>query len=104
MRKLKNKNEFMNLLKHIPKILRPDLLKILMEMGHGDEIVIADGNFPISPVAQSLVRLHGHGVPKILEAVLKAFPLDTHVERAVSFMAARRGVKIQPVIWEELTN
>lgn len=50
------------MLKHIPAILTPDLLKVLMEMGHGDEIVIADGNFPGAAIAKRLIRLDGHGV------------------------------------------
>ena len=49
------------MLKHIPEILTPELLKVLMEMGHGDEIVIADGNFPGAAIAQRLIRLDGHG-------------------------------------------
>ncbi len=89
------------MLKNIPSILTPDLLKILMEMGHGDEIVIADGNFPASSIAQRLVRLDGHPIPGILEAILKLFPLDTYVERPISLMAVTPGDKIQPVIWEE---
>jgi len=71
-----------------------------MEMGHGDEIVIADGNFPSASIAQRLVRLDGHGVPEILEAILKLFPLDTYVEKAVSLMAIVPGDKVQPDIWE----
>ena len=56
------------MLKTIPPILSPDLLKILMEMGHGDEILLADGNFPAASVAQRLIRCDGHGVPEVLEA------------------------------------
>ena len=48
------------MLKGIPSIISPDLLKILMEMGHGDELVIGDGNFPAARVAQRLVREDGH--------------------------------------------
>ena len=59
------------MLKGIPSILSPDLLKMLMEMGHGDEIVIADGNFPSASIGQRVIRLDGHGVPEILDAVLK---------------------------------
>ena len=58
------------MLKGIPSILSPELLKILMEMGHGDEIVISDGNFPAASMAQRLVRCDGHGVPEILDAIL----------------------------------
>ena len=57
------------MLKHIPPILTPELLKVLMEMGHGDEIVIADGNFPGAAIAQRLIRLDGHGVPEIRDAL-----------------------------------
>jgi len=89
------------MLKNIPGILSPDLLKVLMEMGHGDEIVLADGNFPASSIAQRLVRLDGHGVPEILEAVLRLFPLDTYVEMPVSLMAVTPGDKTQPKIWEQ---
>ena len=59
------------MLKNISPVISPELLKILMEMGHGDEIVIGDGNFPAASVAQRLVRLDGHGVNELLEAVLK---------------------------------
>ena len=82
-------------------MLSPDLLKTLMEMGHGDEIVIADGNFPAASIAQRLIRLDGHSIPGILEAVLKLFPLDTYVERPVSLMAVTPGDTVKPVIWEE---
>ncbi len=74
------------MLKNIPSILSPELLKILMEMGHGDYIVIGDGNFPAATNAQRLVRLDGHGVPKILDAILKLMPLDTYVDAPVSLM------------------
>jgi L-fucose mutarotase len=89
------------LLKNIPDILNPDLLKILNEMGHGDEIVIADGNFPAASIAQKLIRLDGHGVPEVLAAILKFFPLDTYVELPVGVMAINPGDNIKPVIWDE---
>jgi len=89
------------MLKNIPKILSPDLLKIIMEMGHGDEIVIADGNFPSASIAQRLVRLDGHAIPDILEAMLRLFPLDTYVEKPVALMAVMPGDPYKPVIWEE---
>jgi L-fucose mutarotase len=89
------------MLKGIPSVLSPDLLRILMEMGHGDELVIADGNFPAASIAQRLVRLDGHAIPKILESVLQLFPLDTYAERSVGLMAVAPGDKVQPSIWEE---
>ena len=89
------------MLKGIPSILSPDLLKILMEMGHGDEIVIADGNFPAASMAQRLVRCDGHGVPKILDAILKLFPLDTYVEHPIALMEVVPGDPVKPVIWDQ---
>ena len=59
------------MLKHIPPILTPELLKVLMEMGHGDEIVIADGNFPGAAIAQRLIRLDGHGAFCLWTAIPK---------------------------------
>lgn len=66
------------MLKGIPNIISPELLKVLMEMGHGDEIVIGDGNFPGQSVNERCLRADGHGVPELLEAILKLFPLDTY--------------------------
>ena len=86
------------MLKNISPILSPELLKILMEMGHGDEIVIGDGNFPAASVAQRLVRLDGHGVPDVLDAVLRLMPLDTYVDAPVALMD--NGDKTnRPEIW-----
>jgi L-fucose mutarotase len=89
------------MLKNIPPILSPELMKILLEMGHGDEIVLADGNFPAASVAQRLVRCDGHGVPELLEAVLKLFPLDIYVDRPVALMSVVPGDKTKPTIWEQ---
>lgn len=89
------------MLKNIPNILSPDLLKVLMEMGHGNEIVLADGNFPAASVAQRLIRLDGHGIPEILEAILHFFPLDTYVEFPAGLMAVTPGDPVKPVIWDE---
>lgn len=89
------------MLKGIPSILSPELLKIMMEMGHGDEIIIADGNFPAASHAQHLVRCDGHGVPEVLEAILKLLPLDQYVESPVALMSVVPGDPIVPVIWDE---
>ena len=81
--------------------MSPELLKILMEMGHGDELVIADGNFPAASIARTFVRLDGHGVPEVLGAILRFFPLDTYVDFPVALMAAvEHGERITPPIWE----
>jgi len=88
------------MLKGIPNILSPELLKILMEMGHGDEIVIVDGNYPAASHAQRLIRLDGHGVPEILKAVVKFFPLDTFVQKPVTLMAKVPGSDVETPIWD----
>jgi L-fucose mutarotase len=87
------------MLKGIPNILPPDLLKILMEMGHGDELVIADGNFPAASHAQRLVRCDGLGAAPLLDAVLQLFPLDWFVKYPVALMALVPGDNYSPEIW-----
>jgi L-fucose mutarotase len=89
------------MLKGIPSILSPELLKVLMEMGHGDEIVLADGNFPAASTAQRLIRSDGNTVPELLAAIMGLFPLDTFVERPVALMAVVPGHNYQPSIWED---
>ncbi|MBO0993247.1 L-fucose mutarotase [Bacillus sp. SD088] len=89
------------MLKGIPSIISPELMKILMEMGHGDEIVLADANFPSASHAQHhLIRCDGHGIPELLAAILKFFPLDTYVEHPVTLMDVVEGEQFQPTIWE----
>jgi L-fucose mutarotase len=89
------------MLKNIPEVISPELMKVLMEMGHDDEIVLADGNFPAASVANKLIRCEGYGVPEIMEAVLKFLPLDQYVEHPVALMAVVPGDKTKPTIWEE---
>ena len=64
------------MLKGIPPILSPELLKALCEMGHTDELVIGDGNFPGHTYGKQVIRMDGHGVPELLDAILQVFPLD----------------------------
>lgn len=96
-----NKKGAINMLKGIPDIISPELLKILDEMGHGDEIVIGDGNFPAASNAKRLVRLDGHGVPEILEAILKLVPLDPYVDSPVMLMQVTPGDDTDPIIWKD---
>ena len=74
------------MLKGISKNLSPELLKILAEMGHGDEIVIADGNFPAASNAKRLIRADGLNVPPLLDDILSLFPRDTAVPHPVTLM------------------
>lgn len=68
------------MLRGIDPILSPDLLRILCAMGHGDEVVIADANFPGVSSARTLVRQDGINAPRVLRAVLSVMPLDTFVD------------------------
>ena len=92
------------MLKGISPVISPELIKILMEMGHGDEIVLADGNFPAAANAQRLVRSDGNGVSVLLDAILKLLPLDEYVVQPVALMSVVPGDPYQPVIWDEYRN
>ena len=91
------------MLKGIPAILTPELLKVLAEMGHGDEIVLADGNFPAESMGKDavVIRADGHTVPEILDAVLQLIPLDQYVKEPTALMEVVPGDNVKPVIWEE---
>ena len=91
------------MLKGVPSVLSPQLLKVLAEMGHGDEIVIADGNFPAESMGTNavVVRADGHGVPEILDAVLQMMPLDQYVPHPAALMEVVPGDKCIPVIWNQ---
>ncbi len=88
------------MLKTIPPVLGPDLLKILMEMGHGDELVIADGNFPAAAKAKRLIRMDGLGCCEILEAVLKLLPLD-HMQQNVMLMEVAKNDTVKTPVWNQ---
>lgn len=89
------------MLKNIPKLLSPELVKTLMEMGHGDEIVIADGNFPAETIGKRVVRCDGHGVTELLDAIMQLFPLDTYTEKPVMLMEVVPGDPVVPTIWDD---
>jgi L-fucose mutarotase len=91
------------MLKGIPKIIAPDALKFLAEMGHGDEIVIADGNFPAASIAAGsrLVRADGYGAVALLEAIMALFPLDAYSTPNVMLMEVMKGDNVATPIWDE---
>jgi L-fucose mutarotase len=70
----------------LPPLLTPDLLHALASMGHGDEIVIVDGNFPAATVARRVIDIAGATATQVLDAVLTVMPLDTFVSPAVVTM------------------
>jgi len=85
----------------ISKLISPELLKVLSEMGHSDEIVLADGNFPAASHAQRLIRADGHDVPALLDAILQLFPLDQYVEKPAALMQVVPGDTVETPIWEQ---
>ena len=93
------------MLKGIPKILSPELLKVLCEMGHSDRIVIADGNFPSESIGRDIkvIRADGHGAKELLAAILEVFPLDTYTDKPVALMQLMKRDKgrIETPIWDE---
>ncbi len=93
------------MLKGIPKLLSPELLKVLCEMGHSDRIVIADGNFPSETMGKDakVIRYDGQDIPALLDAILTVLPLDTYVEKPVvlmELMDCDKGL-IETPIWDE---
>lgn len=88
------------MLKNIPKIVCPALLKILCEMGHGDEIVIADGNFPAENYGKRVIRADGLGGEEMLDAVLSLVPLDTYATENLLLMETTNGDPT-PEIWDK---
>ncbi|MDD2970698.1 MAG: RbsD/FucU domain-containing protein [Lachnospiraceae bacterium] len=90
------------MLKNVPKILSPELLKVLCEMGHSDRLVISDGNFPAESMGKDaiVIRCDGHGVPELLDAILQVFPLDSYVEHPVNLMEVMSGDEVETPIWD----
>ncbi len=84
----------------ISSLISPELLKVLMEMGHSDEIVLADGNFPAASHAQRLIRADGHGIPELLDAILRLFPLDPYVDKPAALMQVVPGDTVETPIWD----
>ena len=89
------------MLKGIPAILSPELLKILMQMGHGDELVLADGTSPQFAHPDKVVRCDGHGIPELLDAILRFMPLDQYVESPTILMSVYSDDSCEPEIWEK---
>ena len=90
------------MLKGIPSILSPELLKVLCEMGHSDRIVIGDGNFPAESMGKDaiVIRCDGHGVPELLDAILQVMPLDNYVEKPMNLMEVMPGDPVETPIWD----
>ena len=89
------------MLLNTPKIIPPELLMLLSEMGHGDELTIGDANFPAHAYSDKIIRMDGHGIPEILDAVLQLIPLDQYVENPVTLMEIPPTDDTKAPIWDE---
>jgi L-fucose mutarotase len=92
------------MLKNVPTCISPELMNVLMRMGHGDDLVLADGNFPAETNARQLIRADGHGMTTILDAVLTFLPVDTFVEAPVVVMNPVDPQAPEPPIWSEFRS
>lgn len=89
------------MLRGVNPILSPDLLYILRAMGHGDDIVIADANFPAESMGQQVVRLDGLSATDVLEAILSVMPLDSFTESPATTMQVVDDPEATPPVVEE---
>ena len=88
------------MLKNIPLQMPPELMKIMLEMGHGDELLLCDGNYPKVGCPERCVRMDGYGIVEILDMILTFFPLDAYVEHPVTLMAVVKGDPYKPEVWD----
>jgi L-fucose mutarotase len=99
-------SEETDMLQNVPKILSPELLKVLATMGHSDVIVLADGNFPVGKYEREpgirIVRADGLGIPGLLDAILTLIPLDPYVDKPVRLMQVADVDKdLDIAIWKD---
>lgn len=92
------------MLRYIPPILSPELLKVLAEMGHGDKLVIGDANFAAASMAKNsiLVRCDGLKATDLMDAILTLMPLDDFVDKPVLIMDKEpRHAELECPVWDE---
>lgn len=89
------------MLKKIPRLILPDFMKVLMEMGHGDEIVFGDANFPAESMGKKVIHMENSRITEILEAVMPFFTLDNFVSENVILMSVVAGKGEEPSVWKK---
>ncbi|MFC1764401.1 L-fucose mutarotase [Planctomycetota bacterium] len=87
------------MLKGISPVISPELLKIMAEMGHGDELILADAHFPGHTFADTVVRADGLRIPDLLEGIIPLFELDSYADPLI-MMAAVAGDTLDPTVEE----
>lgn len=90
------------MLKGVPEIISPDLLRILAQMGHGDEIVLSDAHFPAYSISSNVVRADGSSSPEMMAAILKLMELDQYVDNPVFLMEPLPGDAVDPALLAEI--
>lgn len=88
------------MLRKIPRLILPDFMKTLMEMGHGDEIVFGDANFPAETIGKKVIHMENSRATEILEAVMPFFALDNFVSENVILMSVVPGKGEEPAVWK----
>ena len=86
------------MLKGISPLISPELLKVLAEMGHGDEIIFADAHFPAYSFNKKILRADGVRISDLLSSILPLFVLDEYVPHPIVMMAAVEGDSLDPNI------
>jgi len=86
------------MLKGISPLVSPELLAALSEMGHGDEIVLADAHFPGETYGDYVIRADGLKIADLLDGILPLFELDAYVESPLVMMAAVEGDTLDPEV------
>ena len=89
------------MLKGVPPVISPDLLRILAQMGHGDELVISDAHFPAYSISSNVVRIDALTSSEVMEAILKLIELDQYVEKPVVMMQPVPGDEIDPDLMKD---
>ena len=95
------------MLRNIPPILSPDLLKVLAEMGHGDTIVIGDANFAAASMAKKgiLIRSDGLKATDVMDAILSLMPLDEFADKPVLIMDKEPlHAQLECPVWNEFRD
>jgi L-fucose mutarotase len=95
------------MLKHVDPLLTPELLHVLALMGHGDDLVVCDTNFPIDSVARRTVHgravhLPGVNAPEAIRAILTLLPLDSFVDAPAMRMEQSDAPEVLPPVQQEV--
>lgn len=86
------------MLKGISPCITPELLMVLSQMGHGDELLLADAHFPAHTFGKKVIRADGLEIPKLLDGILPLFELDSYVDSPVIMMEAVQGDQLDPLV------